>query len=242
MSMHSGKRRTVIAAAMAAVVGLGFAAEQQGAQPDKPDMSSGAAQRASARVNSAIATVRKLEADPRIRNILPQAKGILIVPSYGKAALGVGAHGGGGLLMLKHPDGAWSGPAFYDLGGLSLGLQAGIEGGPVALVLMNDKAVRETLKKNNFSLSADAGLTVLNWSKLAQGYAGTGDVIAWSATTGLLGDAVAVGLNDVRFNQTLTNAYYGRALSPQAVTEGSVSNAEAEPLRRAMASASSPVQ
>jgi lipid-binding SYLF domain-containing protein len=191
-------------------------------------------QRASKRVTEAVAVVRQLEATPRMKQLLQQAKGVLIVPYYGRAALGVGAHGGGGLLVLKHADGAWSGPAFYDLGGLTLGVQAGAEGGALAMILNNDKAVNEFMQKNNFALSAEAGLTVLNWSRLAQGTAGTGDVVAWSATKGLFGDAVAVGLSDIRYNEKLTNAYYGRALTPKDIAAGSVSNQHAQPLQQAL--------
>lgn len=195
------------------------------------------AQRASQRVSDALSVVRQLEAEPRMKQLLQQAKGVLIVPSYGRAALGVGAHGGAGLLLLKRSDGSWSGPAFYDLGGLTVGLQAGVEGGPVALVLNNEKAVNEFMKKNNLALSADAGLTVLNWSRLAQGTAGTGDVVAWSGTKGLFGDVAAVGVNDIRFNQSLTNAYYGRTLSPREIAAGTVSNPQAEPLQQALGQA-----
>lgn len=207
-------------------------------QQDKTDFAAKPAQSATRRVSDALGVVRQLEAEPHMKRLLQQAKGVLIVPSYGRAALGVGAHGGAGLLLLKRADGAWSGPAFYDLGGLTLGLQAGAEGGAIAMVLNNDKAVNEFMKKNNFSLSAEAGLTVVNWSRLAQGSAGTGDVVAWSGTKGLFGDAVAVGVNDIRFNQALTNAYYGRTLSPRDIADGSVSNPQAQPLQQALGQAS----
>lgn len=206
-------------------------------QTDTAGLGAKPAQRASQRVGDALAVVRQLEAEPRMKQLLQQAKGVLIVPSYGRAALGVGAHGGAGLLLLKGADGGWSGPAFYDLGGLTVGLQAGAQGGPIALVLNNEKAVGEFMKKNNLALSADAGLTVLNWSRLAQGTAGTGDVVAWSGTKGLFGDVVAVGINDIRFNQSLTNAYYGRTLSPREIAAGTASNPQSEPLRQALGQA-----
>lgn len=208
------------------------------AQDGKIDPGARPEQRASKRVSDALAVVRQLESNPRIKQLLNQAKGVLIVPSYGRAALGVGAHGGGGLLLLKLADGSWTGPAFYDLGGLSLGLQAGAEGGALAMILNNDKAVNEFMKKNNFALSAETGLTVLNWSKLARGTAGTGDVVAWSATKGLFGDAVAVGLSDIRFNETLTNAFYGRTLTIKDIAAGSAANPQAEPLQKALLQAS----
>ena len=206
-------------------------------QSDTTGLGAKPAQRASQRVSDALSVVRQLEAEPRMKQLLQQAKGVLIVPSYGRAALGVGAHGGAGLLLLKRSDGGWSGPAFYDLGGLTVGLQAGAEGGPMALVLNNEKAVNEFMKKNNLALSADAGLTVLNWSRLAQGTAGTGDVVAWSGTRGLFGDVAAVGINDIRFNQSLTNAYYGRTLSPREIAAGTVSNPQSEPLQQALGQA-----
>lgn len=222
--------------------GQGGSASQTGesarsGRSDTGNLGAKPAQRASQRVSDALSVVRRLEAEPRMKQLLQQAKGVLIVPSYGRAALGVGAHGGAGLLLLKRSDGTWSGPAFYDLGGLTVGLQAGAEGGPLALVLNNEKAVNEFMKKNNLALSADAGLTVLNWSRLAQGTAGTGDVVAWSGTKGLFGDVAAVGVNDIRFNQSLTNAYYGRTLSPREIAAGTVSNPQAEPLQQALGQA-----
>jgi lipid-binding SYLF domain-containing protein len=222
--------------------GQGGSASQTGesarsGRSDTGSLGAKPAQRASQRVSDALSVVRQLEAEPRMKQLLQQAKGVLIVPSYGRAALGVGAHGGAGLLLLKRSDGSWSGPAFYDLGGLTVGLQAGAEGGPLALVLNNEKAVNEFMKKNNLALSADAGLTVLNWSRLAQGTAGTGDVVAWSGTKGLFGDVAAVGINDIRFNQSLTNAYYGRTLSPREIAAGTVSNPQAEPLQQALGQA-----
>ena len=195
-------------------------------------------QSAEGRVTAALAVVPQIEAEPRMKQLLQQAKGILIVPKFGRAALGVGAQGGAGLLLLKRADGSWSSPAFYDLGGLTVGLQAGGEGGAIAMVLNNDKAVNEFMKKTNFSLNAEAGLTVVNWSKLAMGTAGAGDVVAWSGTKGLFGDAVAVGLTGIRFNEKLTNAYYGRTLSPKDIASGSVSNAQAKPLQQALGRAS----
>ncbi|MFS2134460.1 lipid-binding SYLF domain-containing protein [Duganella sp. Dugasp56] len=243
MPIEHTKRKSVLASLVAlaicgATVAQAAGQADQSNQSSQADTSSKPAQSATRRVSDALAVVRQLEAEPRVKQLLQQAKGVLIVPSYGRAALGVGAHGGAGLLLLKRTDGSWSGPAFYDLGGLTVGLQVGAEGGAIAMVLNNDKAVAEFMKKNNFALSAEAGLTVVNWSKLAQGTAGTGDVVAWSGTKGLFGDAVAIGLNDIRFNQNLTNAYYGRTLSPKDIAAGTVSNPQAQPLQQALGEAS----
>ena len=232
-------KRAAACACVAALALCGAALAQAPAtERAQPDLATKPQQSAAGRVTAALDVVRQIEAEPRMRQLLEQAKGILIVPKYGRAALGVGAQGGAGLLLLRLADGSWSGPAFYDLGGLTVGLQAGGEGGAIAMVLNNDKAVAEFMKRTNFSLSAEAGLTVVNWSKLAMGTAGTGDVVAWSGTKGLFGDAAAVGLTGIRFNEKLTNAYYGRTLSPKDIASASVSNAQAKPLQQALGRAS----
>ena len=106
------------------------------------------------------------------------------------------------------------------------------------MVLNNDKAVNRFMQRNNFSLSADSGITVVNWAKVAEGSTGPGDVVAWSGTKGLFGDVVTVGLNDIRLNENLTNAYYNRMLSAKDVITGKVKNPQADALRQELASIS----
>ena len=236
---HKARASAIACAAALSLCGLAQAqAPAPATQAAHSDSASKPQQSAEGRVTAALAVVPQIEAEPRMKQLLQQAKGIFIVPKFGRAALGVGAQGGAGLLLLKRADGSWSSPAFYDLGGLTIGLQAGGEGGAIAMVLNNDKAVNEFMKKTNFSLNAEAGLTVVNWSKLAMGTAGAGDVVAWSGTKGLFGDAVAIGLTGIRFNEKLTNAYYGRTLSPKDIASAGVSNAQAKPLQQALGRAS----
>lgn len=159
------------------------------------------------------------------------------VTSGSRAAVGLGASGGAGLLLARKEDGSWSDPAFFNVGSVGLGLQIGAQTGPLAFILNNDKAVNEFKKKNNFALSADAGLTVVNWTRLAQGTGGTGDIVVWSATCGLFGNAASVNVMDVRFNERATASYYGQRLNAEQVIAGKVSNAQAEPLKAALAAA-----
>jgi lipid-binding SYLF domain-containing protein len=143
------------------------------------------------------------------------------------------------LLLLRTGDGGWSQPIFYNTGGLSLGLQAGAQGGMLAFVLNNQKAVDAFLKKNSVSLSATAGLTVMNWNRMVQGTAGAGDVVAWSDSKGLFGDAATVELNGVRYSQALNNAYYHRTLSASDIAGGKANNPQAGLLVQALATSTS---
>ena len=238
MSIGNHYRQAAAACLFMLLASGGAVAQSDSKQSSAPDLASKAMESANKRVEAAIPVVHQLQADARIQPLLQQAKGMLIIPSYGRAALGVGAQGGGGLLLVRRPDGSWSGPAFYNLGGLTLGLQAGAEAGPIVMVLNNDKAINAVMKKNNFSLNAAAGLTVVNWRKMAQGTVGIGDVVAWSGTKGLFGDVVAVGLSDIRFNQQLTDAFYGRSLSPKDFAAGNIEDPHALPLQQALSEAS----
>lgn len=197
------------------------------------DRQSAAAER---HVVEAVNVVHQLDMDTRMRSLLAASKGVFIVPSYVRAAVGVGAEGGAGLLLLRTSDGGWSQPVFYNTGGLSLGLQAGAQGGKLAFMLNNQKAVDAFLKRNSVSLSASAGLTVMNWNRMVHGTAGTGDVVAWSDSKGLFGDLATVELNGVRYNHSLNNAYYHRTLSASDIAAGKASNPQANLLVQALAS------
>jgi lipid-binding SYLF domain-containing protein len=190
-------------------------------------------------VQDTVAVVKRMEADSTMQQVLTEAKGVFIVPTYGRAAFGIGGQGGSGVLLVKQASGSWSDPAFFNIGGISIGAQVGAEGGPIAFALMNDKAVQRFSNQNNFSLSADAGLTVINWAKLAQGSTGGGDAVAWSGTKGLFGNVATLGANDIRFNQRLTHAYYGKPTTTEEVISGKVKNPDSDALKQALAAISS---
>lgn len=239
------KRFFVLRFALLAAVFLGMMRGGASAQTPAPAATADVAAKttsrqeaaATKRVSEAAAVVTRMEAVPRMKQLLQQAKGIFIIPTYVRAALGVGATGGAGVLLVKKPDGSWSEPAFYNLGGISVGAQAGAEGGPVALVLNNDVAVNKFMQKTEFSLNANAGLTIINWAKMAQGTLGDGDVVVWTGTEGLFGNVAAVGINGIRYSQSANNAYYKQTVAVQDVMAGKYTNAQSEPLRQSLAKA-----
>jgi SH3 domain-containing YSC84-like protein 1 len=179
---------------------------------------------AQARVERAAAVVDRMKAEPKVEALLRQAKGVLVVPDYGKAAWIVGGQGGVGVLTAREERDRWSDPAFYTLGGLSIGLQAGGEVGPIAFILMTDRAVQQfETRTNRFALGADAGLTVVAFSDrsdIASTNGAPADVVAWSGTKGLFG-GVSIGATDVMMNTALDEAYYhDDAVTPQQILTG----------------------
>lgn len=162
--------------------------------------------------------VQKMESEAGLKDLLSQSKGVFIVPHYGRAALGVGVGGGEGVLLVKQGQN-WSDPAFYKFGGVSAGAQAGIEGGRIAFILNNDKAVNSFKQENKFSLNADAGLTIVNWSAKGQASKGKGDVVAWSDTKGLFG-GLSVNVTDINFAEKESSAFFGKKVTPQEIISG----------------------
>jgi lipid-binding SYLF domain-containing protein len=234
-------RRASCALALLAVSGLAAAQAVLERRPGDPPaaVATDARQETAAirHVADANQVVQKMLSESRMRDLLQQAKGVFLVPRYGRAALGVGASGGTGVLMMRRADGSWSDPAFYNIGGLSAGAQIGAEAGAIALVLNNEKAVNRFMLKNQFSLNAAAGLTLVNWSKIAQGSVGDGDVVVWSGTKGLYGSLVSVGVNDIRFSESLTSAYYRQKVAVADALAGKYANPHADTLKQTLAGA-----
>jgi lipid-binding SYLF domain-containing protein/predicted outer membrane protein len=186
-------------------------------------------------VGEAIKVVQKMNTDPELKKLLTQAKGIFIVPDFARAGLIIGGSGGSGVL-LAHSTGAWSNPAFYNMGAVSFGAQAGGSAGQIAMVLMTDKALHQFERNNTFSLNADAGLNIVNWSARAQGSWGKGDIVMWSDAEGAYAGAT-VSASDINFDEAETRAYYGRPVAATDVLNGKVASgpADAQQLRQTLA-------
>jgi lipid-binding SYLF domain-containing protein len=237
-----GRRRSVLRQALlgaAALLMLVFALPAATAQSSQAARGTESSKTAVKHVSDAVGVVHTMSNETGMPALLGRARGVFIVPTYGRAALGVGGAGGAGVLMARRADGTWGNPVFFDIGGLSIGLQAGAEGGPIALVLLNQKAVDSFRNRNNFSLSADAGLTVVNFARMAQGST-AGDAVVWSGSKGLFGNAATVGINDVRYNQRLTEAYYGKPVTALQALDSTETNPQADALRKVLGSPPTP--
>ncbi|HVU26113.1 MAG TPA: lipid-binding SYLF domain-containing protein [Opitutus sp.] len=184
-------------------------------------------------LHQAVGVVHEMVGKPEIAQLLRDAKGILIVPHYGSAALVAGVSGGDGVLIARE-HGSWSNPMFYNLGKVSVGLQAGGSGGSIAMILLSDRAVNSFHGNNNFSLTADAGLSIINWSADTQADVGKGhDVVVWSDTQGLLGRA-SVGVADISYDQEENTQFYHRRVSSDEIMNGEVPNRHSQPLKDAL--------
>jgi len=171
-------------------------------------------------VDKAAATVRGMRTDPAFRHIdvyLRNARGVLILPSVIKAGLIYGGQGGNGVLLSREADGSWSSPAFYTLGGGSIGLQIGVQEAAIVLVFMNDKAFKSAL---------DTGLTLGADATVAAGTDGlTGEVasthvfkdVYYFADVGGLFAGVSLEGGVIHVREGLNKTYYGKTLTPREI-------------------------
>ncbi len=190
-------------------------------------------------LGSAQDTVRSMRSDPTFgpsRQILRQARAVLIVPQLIKGGFIFGAEGGDGVMLARTASGRWSSPAFYTLASGSFGLQIGVEAARLVMFVMSERALR-AVEQSKFKFGGEAGLTVITLGANAQGATSTnltGDIIVWSSTKGAYGGLTLEG--SVLAPKNEWNAsFYGRPVSVPAILNDAVTNPLAKPLRRDLA-------
>jgi len=184
-------------------------------------------------VRDATAVVKRMKHDPRLARLLAKSKAVFLVPHYGRGGIIIGGAGGTGMLLV-HRKGGWSPPAFYSVGGFNIGIQLGAAGGPVAMLLMNDKSIKMFEDHpSKWSMSTAAGVTFVKYGGETEGSTSYSDVVLWTGLQGLYG-GVSIGASDVIFNADVNRGYYHRKLTARQIIGGSSS--EAQPLLAALGS------
>ena len=140
--------------ATAALGLVGFAGAPALAANANSGNNSSSASSADQLISGSAKAIQNLRADHSYDHLLQQAKGVFIVPTMVKGALGIGGNGGQGVL-LKRTSTGWTEPAFMTIGTVSLGPQAGGSAGEVVMLLMTNKALNDFAKANNFSVGAN---------------------------------------------------------------------------------------
>jgi lipid-binding SYLF domain-containing protein len=79
------------------------------------------------------------------RELLAKAEAVAVFPNVIKAGFIIGGRGGSGVISRRLPYG-WSAPAFFKLGGGSIGLQIGASSTDFVLLFMNEAALKGLLE------------------------------------------------------------------------------------------------
>lgn len=169
-------------------------------------------------VDQARITLSDFRHDPRMgwfRKAMRDAKGVLVVPNMVKGGFMFGGSGGTGVFFTKNTvTGLCKGPAFYNMGSVTFGLQAGLEKAEVVIFAMNDAAVTAMLSPQ-FKLGADASAALGPIGKGAAGQAGlpASSFIVFSKNKGVYGGLTVDG-TIVTVNRDYNLTYYGKNVDP----------------------------
>lgn len=87
------------------------------------------------------------------RDLLNKAEAVAVFPSVLKAGFILGGRGGRGVISRRVP-GGWSAPAFFNLGGGSIGLQIGASSTDYILLFMNESGI-EGLLGDKFEIGGE---------------------------------------------------------------------------------------
>ncbi|MFZ0132049.1 MAG: lipid-binding SYLF domain-containing protein [Desulfobacterales bacterium] len=172
---------------------------------------------------------------------LRYAKGVLIIPSLFKAAFWVGGSGGRGLLMVRDPrTNAWSGPAFYSIGGGSLGLQFGGSVSEVVMIVMTQNGI-ESLFATTFKFGGGASVAAGPVGIGAEGATApdlSADFLSFARSKGaFIGASLDGALMAVA--DDYNHAFYGQPVAPVDIFEKKeFHNPGADKLRARLADAS----
>ncbi len=152
------------------------------------------------------------------RRAMKNSKGVLVVPDLVKVGFMLGGSGGAGVFFMKDPaSGLCKGPAFYNMGSFTVGLQAGFEKAAVVIFAMDDTAVNAMLSPQ-FKLGADASaaLGLMGKGAAAQASLPASSFIVFSRNKGVYGGLTFEG-TVVTINKDYNRTYYGKNLSPAEI-------------------------
>ena len=170
------------------------------------------------------------------QSVLRRARAVMICPQIFRAGFLIGGQGGSCVLVGRAGGGSWSAPAFYGMGGGSIGFQAGVQDAEVMLIIMNDKGLTAVLD-SQFKLGADATATFIDLGGGVEGAttaALRADIVGFTRARGLFA-GISLGGTLMNTKSDWNQAYYGKAVAAQQIVVGvEVSNPGADPLREVL--------
>jgi lipid-binding SYLF domain-containing protein len=194
-----------------------------------------------ARLQSSVDVIHAIMATPDKgipEEVLNDAKCILVVPNLIKGGFIFGGKHGRGVASCRTAEG-WSAPAFVSVGGGSAGLQIGIEGVDLVMLVMNDQGFQHLLS-SKFELTGEGSVAAGPVGRHAS--AGTDwkmntEVLTYSRSKGVFAGLTLEGAVVEQDNDS-TRAIYGRHMEFRNILSGKVATPRsAEPFMRAIAEA-----
>lgn len=154
--------------------------------------------------------------------VLEHAKCVAVVPHMIKGGFVFGAENGRGVATCRTAHG-WSAPAFFAITGGSWGLQIGMEGVDLVMIIQNEKGM-QSLLSSKFQLGADASAAAGPVGRHAS--ANTDwkldtEILTYSRAKGAFAGLTLSGAS-IRRDDDSMEAMYGRNVTTRAVLLGQV--------------------
>ena len=155
--------------------------------------------------------------------VLSNAKCILVVPDLIKGGFIIGGKHGRGVATCRTTDG-WSAPAFVSVGGGSWGLQIGVEGVDLVMLVMNDQGFQHLLS-SKFELTGEGSVAAGPVGRHAS--AGTDwkmntEMLTYSRSKGVFAGLTLEGAV-VQQDDDSTRAIYGKNMTFRKILSGKAS-------------------
>ncbi len=154
--------------------------------------------------------------------VLEHAKCIAVVPHMLKGGFVFGAENGRGVATCRTESG-WSAPSFFTITGGSWGLQIGVEGVDLVLIIQNDRGMQQLIG-SKFELGADASAAAGPVGRHASAdtdWKLNTEVLTYSRARGAFAGLTLTGAA-IRRDDDSTEAVYGRDISTRRILQGEI--------------------
>jgi lipid-binding SYLF domain-containing protein len=154
--------------------------------------------------------------------VLEHAKCIAVVPHMLKGGFVFGAENGRGVATCRTASG-WSAPAFFTITGGSWGLQIGVEGVDLVMVIQTEEGMKHLIN-SNFELGGDASAAAGPVGRHASAdtdWKLNTEVLTYSRAKGAFAGLTLTGASIRRDNDS-TEAIYGHEISTSRILRGEV--------------------
>jgi lipid-binding SYLF domain-containing protein len=176
-----------------------------------------------ARLQSSVDVLHAIMAAPDNgipEEVLSSAKCIVVVPDLIKGGFIFGGKHGRGVASCRTSDG-WSAPAFVSVGGGSWGLQIGVEGVDLVMLVMNDQGFQHLLS-SKFQLTGEGSVAAGPVGRHAS--AGTDwkmdtQMLTYSRSRGAFAGLTLEGAVVQQDNDS-SHAIYGRSMTFRTILSG----------------------
>jgi len=151
--------------------------------------------------------------------LLSRAYAVAVIPNVVKAAFGLGARRGKGIIVIRQDDNSWSNPAFITITGGSFGWQVGAQSTDIILVFKTRKGV-DGIENGRLTLGADASVAAGPLGRqagVATDLKFRAEVYSYSRNRGLFA-GVALEGSGVTMDRKANAAFYGsNSMTPEKI-------------------------